>query len=108
MSHGQLRHRSLDAAARSGAHARAPTLCGLRRGGASHDRAFRQTELLPFRGRGQWRSDRSLIHHEKSGRRSVEKDKLPKRLLQERSALEAEGSSTFERRCALLLTSHSE
>ena len=82
-----------------------PTLYSLGHGGASHNRATGARDLLEIQGRGQWRAASSLRRYEKSGRLSIELEKLAPAVLRRLQILEAEGPTSFEKRCERLLHS---
>ena len=105
MEADQLRRHFLQAAADVKVIGLQPTLYSLRHGGASHDRATGARDLLEIQGRGQWRAASSLRRYEKSGRLSIELEKLAPAVLRQLQILEAEGPTSFERRCERLLRS---
>ena len=105
MEADQLRRHFLQAAADVKVIGLQPTLYSLRHGGASHDRATGARDLLEIQGRGQWRAASSLRRYEKSGRLSIELEKLAPAVLRRLQILEAEGPTSFEKRCARLLHS---
>ena len=101
----QLRRSFLRGAAVAGVTGLSPTLYGLRHGGASHDRAGNDRDLLAVQGRGHWRCTGTLRRYEKSGRLLIELDRLPPPTLRRLQRLEAQGPACFERRCEKLLRS---
>lgn len=101
----QLRQSFLRGAAAAGVIGLSPTLYGLRHGGASHDRAANERDLLAVQGRGHWRSTGTLRRYEKSGRLLIELDRLPSAVLLRLQRLEKQGPDSFERRCARFLRS---
>ena len=69
---------------------------GLRHGGASHDYAARLRDLLAIQRRGNWRTWTSVRRYEKSGRITLELNKLSAAVKQKVLTAQTTVASVFE------------
>jgi integrase len=81
--YGALRRAFGNALNQIGASSLGGTLHGLRHGGASHDFATKNRDLMEIQSRGAWKSPTSLRRYEKHGRISRQLLSLPQAIRQE-------------------------